>query len=70
MKTYFKHQKYLFFSLSEHDYFSQSAFGHPVNPSSFILPFEETNWTALISKSCTSLSNILLMAYGEKAYII
>ena len=30
MKTYFKHQKYLSFSLSETNYFSQSASGHPV----------------------------------------
>ena len=30
MKTYFQHQKYLSFSLSEHNYFSQSAFAHPV----------------------------------------
>ena len=31
MKTCFKHQKFSSFSLSETDYFSQSASGYPVN---------------------------------------
>ena len=36
MKTYFKHQKYLSFSLSELNYLLQSAFGHPVCTSRVI----------------------------------
>ena len=44
MKTYFKNKKHPSFLLSETNYFSQSASGHPVNLDPVIYEFYSTEY--------------------------